>query len=182
MANDSYKFGLNDVKIATWTDASNWGTAVDVPAVQMLGIQVQTVNGILEGDDVITDTHAKIIGGQIRFRFGFQNLSVWAILTGLTEESSDTDYAMTFTGGQNMPYIGVVGRVDDTAGGGNDILFAPKVKLMEPPELRMEYGQYVIPEMTLQMVPNTGGSYGVFRILQHDAATTATIPPTAIPT
>jgi hypothetical protein len=178
MADDSYKFGLLDCKIAVWNSDESYGTAVDVPSVQVLGIEFQTVTANLEGDDVITDTHAKQISAQITLRFGFQSVDVLAILTGETHASSNNDDSMIF-GDQNYPYFAICGRVDDTQGGGNDVWFAPKCKITGGWSIRMEYGNYVIPEITAMAVYETA-TYGIATVFQYDSATAVAIPPTAI--
>lgn len=178
MADNSFKFGLRDCKIASWTNASAWGTAIDVDATRQMTVNAQTVSGLLEGDDVIKDAHAKIISAQITFQFGFKDLAAWAIMTGQTHESNGSNDAMTFAD-SNMPYFGIIGRIDDTDATGNDVIFVPKCKLMDGFELRMEYGQYMTPQLTLTAVYNDA-TYGFFRVLQYAANTAVAIPPTAI--
>jgi hypothetical protein len=178
MANDSYKFGLKDAKIATWTASETWDTAVDVPAVSVFTASPQTVTAQLEGDDIIADVHAQQTSAQCTFTFGFYSLAVLAVLTGETHNSSNDDYSMKF-GDTDYPYFGLAGRIDDTQGGGNDIWFLGKCKITEGFTVEARYGQYVIPSVNALAVRD-GSTYEILTIFQYDAATAVTIPPTAI--
>ena len=177
MTINAYKFGLNDCKIAVWNSAESYGTAVDVESAQMMGVQFQTESGQLEGDDIITDAHAKIQAVQGRLRFGFKDLAVLEVLTGVTNtESPPTSESMKF-GRDNMPYFAIIGRVDSTEGGGDMHVFLPKCKLMEGFGLSMEKGRYVTPEIQFLAVYE-GETYGMGKVIQHATAETPTIPPT----
>jgi hypothetical protein len=176
MTINSYKFGLNDVKIAVWNSTENYGTAVDVESVQMYGIEFQTENGTLEGDDIITDTHAKMQSANITLRFGFKDLAVLEVLTGITNTESPYNESMIF-GRDNMPYFAICGRADATSGGGDSQVFLPKVKLMEGLNVSMEKGSYVIEDITAMAIYE-GTTYGMGKLINNNTATTVTIPPT----
>src|SRR3972149_2198696 len=126
---DTYYFGLSDIKIAQWIGINNWGAAVDVPSSSQLTLEVQTVNGILEGDNAITDVHAQIISGTARLKFGFNDLDVYAIMTGETHNQSADRDSMVFSGGDNMPYFGLCAKIPATAGSADAHLFLPKGQL-----------------------------------------------------
>lgn len=176
MAINAFKFGLNDVKIAVWNSAESYGTAVDVESVQMYGIEYQTENGTLEGDDIITDVHAKIQSAQVRLRFAFKDLALLTVLTGVTNTESTYNESMIFAR-DNMPYFAICGRADATSGGGDTQIFMPKVKLMEAFSVGFEKGSYVIPEVTAMAVYE-GATYGIGKIVNNNTATSVTIPPT----
>lgn len=176
MANNSFYFGLSDCKIAAWNNPQNYGTAVDVESVQMMVVEVQTENGTLEGDDSITDVHAKIQALQVRFRMGFKDLDVLAVLTGLTNTDSTTTESMIITN-TNMPYFAICGRIDATSGGGDMQIFVPKAKVMEGFTLSMEKGSYMTPEFTAMAVYE-GSTYGAAKFIKHATAQAVTLPPT----
>jgi hypothetical protein len=176
MTIEAFSFGLADVKVAAWNSAENWGTAVDVEAVQMFGLRVNTVNGTLEGDDIIADAHAKIISATIRCRFGFKDLTVLSTLTGLTETESLPNTKNIIIASQNMPYVAIHGRIDHTSGGGALGIFIPKFKLMEGFELNMQYGQYMTPEVT-GLALYDSATYGIGKIITYTTAASVTIPP-----
>ena len=183
MAFDTFgapQFGLEDVKIATWNSTDSYGTAVDVPSVQLMGTVMQTVSAQLEGDDKITDSHAQIIGGQVRLRFGSVSMAALEVLLGLTSTASASDQDhLKMTGGDDMPYFGICGKMSATQGDGDLHVFLPKVKIMEDVTLaQAEYGQYLIPEVAGQAVDDT--TYGVINLIEHAADTAISIPPSNI--
>ncbi len=177
MTTKAYKFGLNDCKVATWEGEETYGPAVDVESIQLMGVEFNTESGQLEGDDIITDAHAKIQSVTVRIRFGFKDLDVLEVLTGVTNtESAPNSESMIF-GRDNMPYFAINGRVDSTEGGGDMHIFIPKCKLMEGFGLSMEKGRYITPEITAMAVYE-GETYGMAKVITHATATNVTIPPT----
>lgn len=179
MADTQFKLGIQDCKVAAWTNATTWGTAVDVPATREMTVTGRMFSKELEGDDQIADVYSRLIAAQVQIQFGFKSLDVLSVLTGMTHESSSNDDAMSFIP-QTFPFFAVCGRVVDSDGVGNDIFFVPKCKIMSDWSLGMSYDNYVTPQMTLGAVSN-GSPYYAFRVLQHAAATVIAIPPTAIP-
>lgn len=174
------QFGLNDVKVATWNATDDYGTEVDIPSVQMMGTVMQVVSAQLEGDDKITDSHAQVVGGQVRVRFGSLSIAALEIILGLSSTLSDSVYDwLKVSGGDNMPYFGICGKMAATQGSGDAHVFLPKVKIMEDVTLvEAEYGQYVIPEVTLQAVDDD--TWGVVNLVEHNTAADVAIPPTSI--
>lgn len=186
MAFDSYgapQFGLLDVKIAAYNATNDYGTAVDVPSVQMMGAVLQQVSAQLEGDDAITDSASSAIGGETRVRFGSVSIAALEVLLGnASTPSGSTPNAqdhLKVSGGDKMPYFGICGRVDATVGTGDLHIFLPKVKIMQDVELASaEYGQYMIPELTAQAVDDA--TFGIINLIEHETAAAVAIPPTNI--
>lgn len=177
MAISAFSFGANAAKIAAWQNPSNWGTTIDLQAVRMIVVNFQTVNGILEGDDIISDTHAKIISVQLRLQFAFKDLDVWNVLTGqAVVDSSPTSESMVI-GGVNMPYFGLSGKALHTSGGGDVHIFVPKCKILEGLSYGMEYGAYHTPEVQATGIVDSA-LYGAFRVIQHATEASLTLPPT----
>jgi len=183
MGFDAYgapQFGLEDVKIATWDATDDYGTAVDVPSVQLMGTVMQTSSAQLEGDDMITDSHAQIVGGQVRLRFGSVSVAALEILLGISSTASGSlqDH-LKLSGGDNMPYFGICGKMSATQGGGDLHVFLPKVKIMEDVTLaQAEYGNYLIPEVGAQAIDDE--TYGVINLIEHSTDTAISIPPSNI--
>lgn len=186
MAFDSYgapQFGLNDVKIAAWNSTDSYGSAVDVMSVQLMGAVLQMISAQLEGDDSITATAARSIGGEVRLRFGSVNLSALEVLLGNTATSSVASpnevMGLKVSGGDNMPYFGIVGRAIAEEGVGDFQVFLPKVRITSDITLAtMEYGSFVIPEVTAQAVDDA--TYGIIYLIEHEAETAIAIPPANI--
>ncbi len=175
------EFGLDDVKIATWNSNGVYGTAVDVPSVQMYTSDLKTVSAELEGDDQITDTHAIGISADIRVKFGSISLEAYEVLTGITSvESTDSPGSTgvkTFdVGNVKFPYIGICGKSYSTQDAGDTQLFIPKCKIMEGFNVGMQYGQYAIPEITLRAVKDSVYNC-IMRIVKHQEAVAVTLPP-----
>ncbi len=168
-------FGLDDVKIAAWSSSGVYGTAVDVPSVQMYEIQYQTVNGQLEGDDVITDSHAKGRSAQVRLRWGSISMAALELLLGQSKVTS-TGTRTFRVGKPNFPYFGVCGRQLSTQDDGDTHIFVPKMKLMEGFTFSMQYGQYIIPEITGMAVYDTTYQ-AIFDLVEHDDNQPVTLPP-----
>lgn len=174
------QFGLNDVKIAVWTATDTYGPAVDIPSVQLMGAVLQIISAQLEGDDAITATAARAIGGEVRVRFGSVNIAALEVLLGNTATSSIASpnevKQLKVDGGDNMPYFGIVGRALAEEGVGDFQVFFPKVRITSDITLAtLEYGTFTIPEFTAQAV--TDETYGILSVIEHEAPTVIAIPP-----
>jgi hypothetical protein len=178
---DSYgapTFGLEDCKIATWLAVGSYETAVDVPSIQLLGHNLETVNAILEGDDKHTAVHSTIVGGEIRMRFGSISFAAYTVLTGKDPYEYGTTPTRTKLlriNSTNFPYIGIVGKSVAVEGTGDLHVFLPKAKIMEGFEVQMEYGGFAIPEVTLRLVANDNGAFAEY--FEHETAEAVVMPP-----
>lgn len=174
-----YGFGLKDCQIATLTDESGptWDTAVDVAAIQMMGVTLNMISAELEGDDEIVDAHAKIISGTLQMRFGFgaNHIEIWGVLVGKAHVDSGNDDYLVISS-ENPDYFGVCGKVEDTSEGGDLHIWAPKCKLMEGLSLQAQYGQYMTPEMNVRCL-RLNDTHGIIVPIHHETATDVVIPP-----
>jgi hypothetical protein len=183
MSFDSYgapQFGLNDVKIAVWNATDDYGTAVDIPSVQLMGTVLAVIAAQLEGDDKITDSAASTIGGEVRIRFGSVSIAALEVLLGISSTASGSaqDH-LKISGGEAMPYFGICGKIKATQGSGDLHVFLPKVKIMDNVTLaEAQYGQYMIPEVSAQAVDDD--TYGIVNLIEHATAADVAIPPTNI--
>lgn len=171
-------FGIADLKIAVWNGTGSYGTALDVPSVQLLDVGPETVSAELEGDDRITATHAQIISSTLTFRFGSVDLDVIELLTGTTI----TDYGTTPNRIRNLPidnlnfpYIGLVGKAVAVEGIGDLHIYVRKCKVLEGFNIRQEYGNFAIPELTLKAVAD--GTNRILEFIEHETAAAVVIPP-----
>lgn len=178
------QFGLNDVKIAAWNATNSYGSAVDVPSVQMMGATLRMMSAELTGDDRITAAAARAIGGQVRIRFGSINIRALEVLLGNTATSSvaspNAVKSFRVVGGDNMPYFGIVGKALAEEGSGDTLVFLPKVKIMSDVTLaQLEYGTFAIPEFEALAVDDD--TYGAINIIERQTAGSVVIPPANIP-
>lgn len=171
-------FGLADVKIASWTSAGTYGTPVDVMSVQMMGVTMQMVQAQLTGDDQITATAARAIGGTVQVRFGGINIDALEVLTGKTATTISSVEQLQIEGGDRMPYVGLIGKALVEEGSGDIWVYVPKAKIMSDFTIAMlEYGAFAIPEVTLQLVGD--GSYGIVNLVSHPTDLAITVMPPA---
>lgn len=186
MSFDAYgapTFGLRDVKVAAWNATNDYGTEVDVPSVQMMGTTLQQVAAQLEGDDSITATASRAIGGQVQLRFGSVSLAALEVMLGQAATSSVASpnqvKQLKISGGDTMPYFGIVGQAYAEEGDGDLHVFIPKCKITGDIQLaNLQYGQFAIPEMTIQAVDDA--TYGIVNLVEHQTATAVAIPPANI--
>lgn len=179
------QFGLADVKLALRNSGGSYGTALTVPSVQVLRSSIETVNARLEGNDRRTATAAKAIGGSLTLKFGSISTDVLQMLCGGNIASSGTtpsrvrSFKVT---NRKYPAIGLVGKSNAEEGAGDTHLFIPYAKVHEGFEVGFEYGTFSIPEVTLDITPDSfyadGDGYTpLFVVIAHETATSVVIPP-----
>jgi hypothetical protein len=182
----SPQFGLADCKIALWTAAGTYGTAVDVMSVQLLGTNMDVVSAELTGDDQITAQASRAIAGTVTLRFGGISIAALEVLVGNTATSSIASPSnvknLRINGGDNMPYIGLIGRAVAEEGSGDFLLYIPKARVMGNITIaQLEYGAFAIPQVELRAVHDA--SYGIINLITRETASTAALvlPPISIP-
>ena len=185
MGFDTYgapQFGLADVKIAPWTSTGAYGTVVDVPSVQMMATTLKVQSAQLEGDDAIQASASRAIGGEVRFRFGSISIAALEVMLGqnaVPSGSPESQQHLRISGGDRMPYFGICGKALAEEGEGDTHVFLPKCKIMGDVTIaQLQYGQFAIPEMTVQAVHDD--TYGAINIIEHAADTAVAIPPVGI--
>jgi hypothetical protein len=171
------QFGLADGKVQTWASAGTYsGSLTDIMSIQMAGFTLQQISAQLTGDDQITATDTRAIGGQLQLRFGGINLSALAIILGKVISTISSVNQQGIQGGHRMPYFGFMGRTLAAEGGGNTVLYVPKCKLIGDFQLAMlEYGNFAIPEVTVQCVPDA--TYGIYSLITHPTDVPLTVMP-----
>jgi hypothetical protein len=169
----SPQFGINDGKIATWVAPIAAGpttytpaAGTDIMSIQMGQVTMELISAILTGDDQQTSISASAIGGSVQVRWGGLNLSSLAVLTGNTIIAlSSTAKQVQIVGGQKMPFVGMILKAL-SAEVGDTWLWLPKCKIMSGFTLaQMEYGAFVIPEVTMQVIDDA--SWGAINIITH---------------
>lgn len=182
----SPQFGLADVKIAAWTGAGAYSTAVDVMSVQLLGANMDVVSAELTGDDQITAQASRAIAGTVTLRFGGISIAALEVLIGNTATSSivspNNIKNLRIGGGDNMPYVGLIGRAVAEEGSGDFLLYIPKARVMGNITIaQLEYGTFAIPSVELRAVHDA--SYGIINLITRETASTAALvlPPVDIP-
>jgi len=167
-------FSLDDAKVATWNSAGSYGTAVDVPSVQVLGGDPNFTEAMLEGDDAITAANSRMKSMQVQLQFGSLSLAALTVITGY-ENVQTAEYLAQKWGTLNAPYVGVCGRALEDGGNGDLHLFWPKAKITGISGVQMQQDQYIIPQVTLTALLDA--TYGFFQMLRHATAQAVAIPP-----
>lgn len=167
------QFGLRDCKVAAWTSTGVYGAAVDVMSVQQLGGTLRVAAAELVGDDTITATGSRVVGGQITLRFGSINLAALEVILGNTATSSvaspNTVKQLKMVGGDALPYFGLAGVALAEEGVGSFTVFYPKCKIMGDIQLvNLAYGEFAIPEITIQAVDDA--TFGVLSLIEQQTA------------
>lgn len=178
-------FGLSDLKVAAYNGTNDYGSEVDVFSAQALNVTMRVISAELTGDDTITSTASRPIGGQAVMRFGGVSLAALEVMTGNTATSSvaspNNVKTLKIAGGEDLPFFGVCGKALGADSDGQTEVFIPKAKIMSDINLiQMEYGQFIIPEVTVAFVKDD--TYGILQIIESEAERAIAIPPANIPT
>lgn len=172
-------FGLNDTKVQTWASAGTYsGTMTDVESIQQLSVTQQLTQAQLTGDDQITATAGYAIGATATMRFGGLNFDSIGVILGITATTISSVIQFGMQGGHRMPYFGIQGKILLADTTGSLIAYLPKAKLMGDFALiQGEYGNFVIPEVTVQLVPDA--TYGIYNLIQYPTNFSITVFPPA---
>lgn len=175
----SPQFGVADCKIQTWASAGTYsGSLTDIMSVQMVGFTLNQVNAILTGDDQETAADGRVTGGMLQLRFGGINLDALAILLGKAIGTISSVEQQGIQGGHRMPHIGILAKALAAESGGDTWLYLPKCKLWgDIPLAMLEYGAFVIPEVTVKCLPDP--TYGIYSIITHPTDVAITVMPPA---
>lgn len=176
--------GLADVKVAVNNGDGTFGSMVDVPSVQLLGIELRTESAELNGDDRITATRSRIVGANITLRYGSIHLDVLETMLGNSVVDSYGSYSSrrVYVTNRKLPNFGICGKANAEEGGGDTHLFAPRCKVSSNFNLRFEYNTFSIPEMTLAAVGDENflddnGDAIVVIPVEYETARDVAIPP-----
>lgn len=150
----SYAFGARDAQVATRTNATTWGTLVDLNGVTNVSFTEQVTSAILTGDDEELAAHAKPLSVELQVQFAFTDLTVFEILTGRTMLTNSDYQQVILQPGVNYPYFAFVAKAEFDDVTGQFELFFPKVKLMNGFSMSFAYGQWMTPQLTCKAVSN----------------------------
>lgn len=177
----SPQFGLADVRIAAWDGDGTYGTLVDVPSVQEVGVTLRVQSAELTGDDAITAIASRIIAAGGTFRHGSIDVDVLEVLIGNTATSSiaspNNVKNLRVRAGDNLPYFGLIGKALAEEGGGDFWVFLPKCRVTSDMAIALRYGEFAIPEM--QFVAVDDADWGLANILWNETAAAISVMPPA---
>jgi hypothetical protein len=170
-----FRYGLEDVKIASWTTENSYGTAIDFGAAQMFEVTFQAESATLDGDNARLDSHSILKGLSVKIRGGEVSLDVLGLITGVSPSSLSGTKRLKFDKVQR-PYFALCGKTTGTGDGGDTHVFGAKLKLTGDFSYKLEMGAYVIPEVTFEGVYE-GTVNGFGWAVEHTTAVDIAIPP-----
>lgn len=178
-------FGLQDAKVAKRTAAGTYGTAIDVPHVQMVNVTMRVISAEGTGDDSLAVVASRIIAGAGQCRMQGVPLAVLALLTGMTLANEGTSPAeidtLPIVAGARLPAFGIVGQGLAEEGLGDQVIFVPNAKITSDVQLgQMEYGALSMVEFSFTAINDNVGEdgYDIINIIEHETAlTTLALPP-----
>lgn len=144
------QYDIDDVKIARNNGDGTFGTAVDVPSVDLYVANFRTKSAEGRGDGGITAVASQIEACEVTVR----NLSIamesLEVFLGISIQSSgvspNRERSMHITNNR-FPYFGIVGRAFAGESDAGTMIFFPYVKIMQNFEWRMEYNVFTMPEV-----------------------------------
>lgn len=173
----SPQFGVNDAKVARWTSTNVYGTLTDIMGIQMAQATMQQVSAIANGDDKIVAAASRLTGVSLQMRFVGLNPSMLSVITGISLSTTSSVSNLQFTGGERLPYFGVIVKALSEEIG-DTWVFLPKCKIMSDFVLfQGEFGAFTTPEVTVQAVGDT--TWGLANLITHPSDVPITVIPPA---
>lgn len=175
MATKTFHRGIRDLRIATWNSENSWGTAYDV-----LGARNATLTWVVEtdelrGDDVVLDRFTKLVSVTVAIEQASVDLEAADMLLGGTLQSDAQYEDLMIAEDDEVPYIGIAGRVVGSGGAADLHFLAPKCKLAGNLTLQAQVDTYMLPQAEFQGV-HEGTINGMLRLRKFTAATALEIP------
>lgn len=177
-------YGMRDAKVATRNATDDYGTAVDVPNVQMMNATMRVMSGEATGDDRIVAVASRFIAGQMQIRMQGAPLEALAVVTGIDPivvgVTPNTVTTLRFPAGHRLPAFGIVGQGLEEEGLGDQLIFVPNAKITSDVTLGgFEYGQFQTVEFTAMAIDDE--TYGAVNLIQRETTDDAyTLPPANI--
>lgn len=175
MGTKTFHRGLRDLKVAAWTAVNTWGTAYDILGAREMSVEWVMETDELQGDDVVLDRYTKLVSVTLNLAHASVDLEALDILMGGTLVSNATyeDFMVAET--DEVPYIGIAGRVVGSSSASDLHMFIPKAKLAGNLQYGAQLNTYLIPSATFQGV-HEGTVNGMMRLRKFTALTALEIP------
>lgn len=175
-------FGIQDCRVAPRTGAGAYGTAVDVPHIQMMNVTMRTLSAEGTGDDRIVVVASRIIAGQGQCRMLGVPLAALAAVTGMSLASEGTTpniiRTLPIVAGARLPAFGIIGQGLAEEDMGDHVIYVPNAKITSDVTLgSMEYGTLSSVEFTFTAVDD--GEYDILNLIEHETALSALVLPPA---
>lgn len=175
MATKTFHRGLRDLKIAAWTSENLWGTAYDVLGAREMTTEWVMETDELQGDDVVLDRYTKLVSVTLNLAHASVDLEALDVMMGGTLVSNASYEDFKVTESDEVPYIGIAGRVVGSSSVSDLHMFIPKAKLAGNLRYAAQLATYIIPSATFQGV-HEGATNGMMRLRKFSALTGLEIP------
>lgn len=169
-------FGCRDCKITPWSSSNTLGTAVDVPRIRTVELNVTRDSTDLEGDDVKIATHTFAKGLEGSIEAGGINPAVLVVLEGGTVATTGTGSTAVSTyavkGDQTEGYFKLEAQMyaDD---GGDMHFLAWKVKATNGPNFSFAQGEFALTQCDLSGIYDESTNPSRLYSLVQNATATA---------
>ncbi len=176
MAFGDKPFSLKEIKIAVLNADGTYGTAVAVPQARKLTVTPNMVTSKLIGERAKTAAVATVLQDcTLEMDAGGYTWDALAVMIGQAVTESGTTPNKTkrqnWAAGDNLPYIGVIGVLDDDDGGDFHLGF-PKVKLTGLPAIEANGEEEAFVKEVIEMVAIADDNGFVMYPLAHETAVT----------
>jgi hypothetical protein len=166
--------GLRKMVVAPWNGISSYGTDISVRGARNMSVELTVETDELRGDDVVLDRNTKIIAVNLSIEFATIDLTLFSTIMGgaLTENAAYYDWNVGED--DDVPYVGLAGRVVGSTATADLHIFVAKAKLSSNLALGAQLDTYMIPTATFQGVDDGGGV--IARLRNFTAPTALEIP------
>lgn len=173
MAQQTIHRGLRKMVMAPWTASATYGTDYSVRGARNLGVNLTVETDELRGDDVVLDRYTKIIAVEAQIEIATIDLELFDMFLGGTLTQGAAYYNWTWGEDDEIPYVGIAGRIVGSSGEADLHIFIAKAKISSNFALQAQVDTYMLPTATFQGVDDNGT---IAELRNFTAATQVEIP------
>lgn len=159
--------------VAPWTASGTYGTDFDILGARNMSVELTVETDELRGDDVVLDRSTKIIAVNVSFEIATIDLELFDIIMGGALTSNASYYDWNVGEDDDVPYVGIAGRVVGSTASADLHIFIAKAKLSSNLSLGAQIDTYMLPTATFQGVDDAGT---LARLRNFTAPTALSIP------
>lgn len=170
--------GLRKMVFAPWTSTGTYGTDYDVRGARNMSVELTVETDELRGDDVVLDRNTKIIAVNASIEVATIDLELFDMIMGGALVSNASYYDWNVGEDDEVPYVGIAGRIVGSTAAADLHIFIAKAKLSSNLSLGAQLDTYMLPSATFQGVDDSGT---IARLRNFTAATALAIPLATVP-
>lgn len=156
MALQTIHRGLRKMVMAPWQATGSYGTSLPVRGARNMGVALVVESDQLIGDDVVLDRNTKIIAADVNWEIATLDLELLDAIVGGALIMTADYYDWQVGEDDEVPYVGIAGRVVGSSAQGDLHIFIPKAKLSGNLSIQAQQGAYLLPNGTFQGVDDDG--------------------------